>query len=602
MSRLSQSLLNGGSFSLKYQLPSEDLDSLISVTTDEDLENMIEEYERTTSNYQKPCRLRLFLFQQKLESSQSVLETKTIKSDEWFLNALNGAAGVVLNRGFSDSASVNCLLGLDDEIVAADAAAVSGGAGSGGGMVKKVQDVHSVPDSPMMETTSSFGSSSSSPSLANLPPIRVHVEESGKVQEQFGQMNISGGSGGGQKLQQEEGFVVMSSPHPPPVVTTAATVGLVSGEYVNRVVSDDERSDHGVPVGFKKAPPPPQPLPQKSSGGGGGGVVLDLPSPDSISSDSSLTNAISRQKPMIYQDSVVQIPSGGNRVAVNVNPVDPTPNVSDPNARVHVQQIQDPGSGYVFQSQLDQQQPQQPQQQQQLQQQPQQLQQQQLPQQQQFVHAGGHYIHHHPAGAMPISAYYPVYPSQQQPQVHHHQHQHQVHQLDQQYPVYYVPAGRQPQAYNLSVQQQSHSVSESPTAITSSRPQTPPNPSMVPPPAAAYNPMRNTHITKPEMAAAAGVYRTTTTGTPQMVQVPSSQQQYVNYSQIHHPSQSVAPTSAAMATANYGYEYADPAHSQIYYTQPLAPTMPSQYQTMTEASAQLSNENIKQQIRTSQAL
>lgn len=132
---------------------------------------------------------------------------------------------------------------------------------------------------------------------------------------------------------------------------------------------------------------------------------------------------------------------------------------------------------------------------------------------------------------------------------------------------------------------------------------------MVPPQAAAYNPMRNTHITnKPEMAAAAGVYRTTTTGTPQLVQVPSSQQQYVNYTQIHHPSQSVAPTSAAMATANYGYEYGDPAHAQIYYTQPLAPTMPSQYQTMTgtavlpEASAQLSSENIKQQIRTSQAL
>lgn len=289
MSRLSQSLLNGKSFSLKYQLPSEDLDSLISVTTDEDLENMIEEYERTSSNFQKPCRLRLFLFQQKLESSQSILETKTIKSDEWFLNALNGAAGV-LNRGFSDSASVNCLLGLDDELVTG-ATAGGGGSGGGGGIVgrdveggglqKKVQDVHSVPDSPMMETTSSFGSSSSSPSLANLPPIRVHVEESNKVQdqqkmvvgmeEQFGQMNVSSGA---PKLQQEEGFVVLSSPQPPQV----ATVGLVSGEYVNRVISDDERSDHGVPVGYKKAPPPPQSLPQKSSGGG-----LDLPSPDSVS-------------------------------------------------------------------------------------------------------------------------------------------------------------------------------------------------------------------------------------------------------------------------------------------------------------------------------
>ncbi|KAL0462314.1 UNVERIFIED_CONTAM: hypothetical protein Slati_0119000 [Sesamum latifolium] len=44
-SRLSHILLNGRHFSLKYQLPNEDLDSLISLSTDEDLENMmIEEY------------------------------------------------------------------------------------------------------------------------------------------------------------------------------------------------------------------------------------------------------------------------------------------------------------------------------------------------------------------------------------------------------------------------------------------------------------------------------------------------------------------------------------------------------------------------------
>ncbi|KAJ4831157.1 hypothetical protein Tsubulata_000713 [Turnera subulata] len=46
-SRLSRTLLNGRPFTLKYQLPNEELDSLISVTTDEDLENMIEEYDRT---------------------------------------------------------------------------------------------------------------------------------------------------------------------------------------------------------------------------------------------------------------------------------------------------------------------------------------------------------------------------------------------------------------------------------------------------------------------------------------------------------------------------------------------------------------------------
>ncbi|KAH7571103.1 hypothetical protein JRO89_XS05G0254000 [Xanthoceras sorbifolium] len=550
--RLSQSLLNGKPFVLKYQLPSEDLDSLISVTTDEDLENMIEEYERNSSNFQKPCRLRLFLFQPKLEASQSIIESSNIKSDEWFLNALNGAG--LLNRGFSESASVNCLLGLDDELGGAVAAGggggVGGGGGSGGGgginegvggLQKKVQDVHSVPDSPMMETTSSFGSSSSSPSLANLPPIRVHVDEGSGVgvkvqdqkvvvgiEEQFAQMNVGGG-GGPPKQQQEEGFMVLSSPA---AATTVGVAGMVvPGEYVNRVFSDDERSDHGVPVGYRKAAPPPpmqsqsQQLPpqpqtitiqssqQKSSGGGsGGGGGIEFPSPDSVSSDSSLTNAINRQKPVKYQDQVMQIQSGPNRVA---NPVDAKINVSDLNtARVHIQQqVQDSGSGADF----------------------------------------GLLSH-----------------------------------------------ARQPQAYNMSMQQP-NTINEAPSAVPSSRSQTPPSPAMVPQPT-AYNPMRNTHIAKPEMATAAGVYRTTTTGGPQLVQVPSNQhqQQYVGYSQIHHPSQSVAPTSAA--TANYGYEFADPAHAQIYYTQPLAPTMPSHYQTMTgttgvmmaDASGQLPTEKMKQ--------
>lgn len=316
--RLSHSLLYGKPFVLKYQLPSEDLDSLISVTTDEDLENMIEEYERTSSNFQKPCRLRLFLFQPKLEASQSIIESST-KSDDWFLNALNGAA--LLNRGFSDSASVNCLLGLDDDLVTAVAAGAAGAVvatatGGGGsneagvaGLQKKVQDVQSVPDSPMMETTSSFGSSSSSPSLANLPPIRVHVEDNSTggggvkvqdqkpvmgIEDQFSQMNV----GGGLPKQQEEGFVVISSPA---AATTVGAAGLVApGEYVNRVFSDDERSDHGAPAGYRKAPaqPPPQsqsqqppqpqtisiqPSQQKSSGGGGGSGGVELPSPDSVS-------------------------------------------------------------------------------------------------------------------------------------------------------------------------------------------------------------------------------------------------------------------------------------------------------------------------------
>lgn len=103
----------------------------------------------------------------------------------------------------------------------------------------------------------------------------------------------------------------------------------------------------------------------------------------------------------------------------------------------------------------------------------------------------------------------------------------------------------------------------------------------------------------------AAAYRAATSGNPQFVQVPTAQhqQQYVTYSQIHHPSQFMAPNSAA--PANYAYEFADPAHAQIYYSQPMAPTMPSQYQTMAaatlmqpEISAQHPSDGMKQQIRT----
>ncbi|XVE92620.1 hypothetical protein REPUB_Repub01dG0113800 [Reevesia pubescens] len=597
--RLSLSLLHGLPFTLKYQLPSEDLDSLISVTTDEDLENMIDEYDRTcsqTTSSSKSSRIRLFLFPLNSEgtpaSSHSIgpIINNSTKSDEWFLNALNGAG--LLNRGFSDSGTnVNCLLGLDDDRqgnVVVEVGLKDEGSGSQKNMNLKNQDVHSVPDSPMLETTSSFGSTSSSPSLANLPPIRVHAEDQKEhktlgIEEQFTQLTITaaagGGSGGGVK-QQDEGFVALSSPPPMPVSIAVSgggvglSSGVVPGEYTNRGYSDDERSDHGVR--YRQPPPPPQSQPQclpvqnqqKSYSG------HDLASPDSVSSDSSFTNPLSRQKPVIYQDPVVQVPSGANWVPAN--PIDPKLNISDPNTNARVQMpqlLQD--SGYILQQpQFDQHHQQQQQQQQ---------------NQQQYLHAGAvHYIHHHPTGAVPISGYYPVYPSQQQ---HHHPHT----QIDQQFPLYYVSA-RQPQAYNLPVQQPS--ISEAINAIPSSRPQTSPNPTMVPPPS-AYNPMRNAAIAKPEMAAATGVYRTTTTGTPQLVQVPNSQhqQQYVGYSQIHHPSQSVAPTSAA--TATYAYEFTDPAHAQIYYTQPLAPTMPSQYQTMTATAAELPTDNIKPQIRTS---
>jgi len=74
----------------------------------------------------------------------------------------------------------------------------------------------------MLETTPSFGSTSSSPSLVNLPPIRVHVEDGGGVrdqkvvgiEDQLAQMTVGGGRVG---QRQDEGFATLSSPPPMPV-------------------------------------------------------------------------------------------------------------------------------------------------------------------------------------------------------------------------------------------------------------------------------------------------------------------------------------------------------------------------------------------------
>ncbi|CAH8349796.1 unnamed protein product [Eruca vesicaria subsp. sativa] len=54
---LSVKLLYGRTFSLKYRLPGCDLDSLVTVNDNEDLQNMIAEYDSAS-----PDRIRLFLF------------------------------------------------------------------------------------------------------------------------------------------------------------------------------------------------------------------------------------------------------------------------------------------------------------------------------------------------------------------------------------------------------------------------------------------------------------------------------------------------------------------------------------------------------------
>ncbi|XP_016479738.1 uncharacterized protein LOC107800986 [Nicotiana tabacum] len=551
--KLSKTLLGGHPFCLKYQLQNEDLDSLISVTSDEDLENMIDEYDRmnmNNSSSSKVARLRLFLFPSKTDTVEMVREnlikSKTIgmvresltKSDDWFVNVLNGASSATV---FSETSSVNYLLGLDDDVenVKDDVEAQLEVKNGGNNVTVSAQDViQSVPDSPMVETTSSFGSMSS----LNLPPIKVHVEENQKggiFEDQFSQMTL----GVVKQKHEEGGFVDLSSP-PAPAVLVPATVFS----------------------GVQQQQQPPQLQPKLV-------IPSDLPSPDSVSSEGSVTNPLSRQRHFFYQEPGVQFQSGSGRISGNS--VDPK--MSDSIGRAQVkQQVQD--TGYALPVQY--------------------AQQQQMHQTQQFVHMG-QYMQHTPSGPVQMASYYPIYPSQHQT----HPQQHPA--LEHQCPVYFIPA-KPSQGYSLPLQQTNYT--EPSQTVPSARPQTPP---IMVTHTAAYNPARNPLTSKPETVA--GTYRTAGAGAaaPQFVQITSGQHQhqpqYMAYSQIHHPSQSIPPTSAT--TASYAYDFADPTHTKMYYTQPPSPQMAAQYQTMTsapavsfkETSSQLPVENLKQQLRTSQA-
>ncbi|CAD5194861.1 unnamed protein product, partial [Musa acuminata subsp. malaccensis] len=393
--KLSRDLLGGLPFSLKYQLPNEDLDSLISVATDEDLENMIEEFDRISAaagggagGSTRSPRLRLFLFPSMPESEHSSTIGSLLdesKSETWFVDALNSAIGCMgmdgLPRDFSaDSASINGILGLEDN------SSVHSRSGGGGGAHREPEqlglhrpdsscklgrhghEAHSVPDSLMLDKSSSFGSTSSAPSLSNLPPIPVPTDDRpadhriAGLDDHLAHMRLSPDSATSQRPNEgfkEPIYAPQRPPPPNPLPTDSASSPTISAtENFNRVFSDDERSEH---AGLRKLPQPPKPTHI-------GATALDPAS---------------------------------------------RPTYLNPNSDPKTEQLQQ----QQFHPHLYQQQP-------------------------QFIPRNPHYIHH-PAATMP--SYYPTaaHPTQQSPQAH---------PFDPQLQLYYMPVGH-PVPYPLAAVQ-----------------------------------------------------------------------------------------------------------------------------------------------------
>lgn len=181
--------------SVKYQLPNEDLDALISVSTDEDVENMMDEYDRIALNQNpRASRLRLFLFTKNIAgeedndsraSSISSLLDSSVNREQWFLDALNlgssasataasnGGSGRVFERVRSEVSSIvsevpDYLFGLDNfdetapphELRDRDPRA----------KIQREISTLSDPGSPRRDVPSPYGSTSSAPVMRSFAP------------------------------------------------------------------------------------------------------------------------------------------------------------------------------------------------------------------------------------------------------------------------------------------------------------------------------------------------------------------------------------------------------------------------------------------------
>lgn len=176
--------------SVKYQLPNEELDALISVTADEDVENMMDEYDRLALNQNpKSARLRLFLF----DKGEDISRTSSISSllhgsanrDHWFFDAINGGSASGLERGRSEASSMvsevpDYLFGLDNS----EDAQSRGEPRFKNRLALNDNVSVSDPGSPAPVVSSPFCSTSSSgPSIPNLPHVKTKPESPAPVLE-----------------------------------------------------------------------------------------------------------------------------------------------------------------------------------------------------------------------------------------------------------------------------------------------------------------------------------------------------------------------------------------------------------------------------------
>ncbi|KAJ7524876.1 hypothetical protein O6H91_17G025700 [Diphasiastrum complanatum] len=110
--------LYGSSVVPKYQLPNEDLDVLVSIVSDEDLDIMMEEFDRLYSK-DTSSKIRIFLYPPKQQTLLEPFEDSR-NSEERFLDAVNGLSFLSKRHmnAFMPSQDLDFLFGLDAHALA----------------------------------------------------------------------------------------------------------------------------------------------------------------------------------------------------------------------------------------------------------------------------------------------------------------------------------------------------------------------------------------------------------------------------------------------------------------------------------------------------
>ncbi|KAL2932183.1 putative medium-chain specific acyl-CoA dehydrogenase 2 mitochondrial [Bienertia sinuspersici] len=252
LSKLSKLLSNAVDFTVKYQLPNEELDALITVSTDEDVENMMEEFDRLSlSSSEKIPRLRLFLFppnsDEELSRSSSIVSLLdgSRKRESWFLDALNGGS-VGLERNKSEASSIvsevpDYLFGLDNNSDDPPPPPVKFRNKSGLSEPAPGSD----PGSP------AFGSGSSAPPMPNLPPVKTKPEKThmNPAEEVSGPIWGPGSPYPGHAVQQIPVYYVPATGSGPGMIGHGNVVPLsvpVQGQYMAQYGPGPGQ----VPVGY----------------------------------------------------------------------------------------------------------------------------------------------------------------------------------------------------------------------------------------------------------------------------------------------------------------------------------------------------------------